>query len=61
MINKRGIQKKKPSECTHAIKKVLKIKGEYKIKCMICDTFIEHIKMSPKKNSQSPRLESFDL
>lgn len=61
MINKRGISKKKPSECTHAIKKVVKIKKEYKIKCMMCDTFMEQMKIIPKKINDAPPLESFDF
>ncbi len=58
----RELQKKAPADCQkHEVKQVLKIDGEYKIKCMICDTFIEHIKMIPKKKSHHPRLESFDF
>tara|TARA_R110001592_G_scaffold92659_6_gene269826 strand:- start:2028 stop:2207 length:180 start_codon:yes stop_codon:yes gene_type:complete len=58
----RGLQKKAPADCQkHEVKQVLKIDSEYKIKCMICGTFIEHIKMSPKKKSQPIGIESFDF
>jgi hypothetical protein len=58
----RGLQKKAPADCqNHEVKQVLKIDGEYKIKCMICGTFIERMKMSPKNNSQPISIESFDF
>jgi len=58
----RGLQKKAPADCqNHEVKQVLKIDGEYKIKCMLCSTFIEPIKMSPKKKSQPISIESFDF
>ena len=58
----RGLQKDSPSDCQkHEVKQVLKIDGEYKIKCMICGTIIEHMKMSPKNKSQPISIESFDF